>query len=335
MRTRVFALLVGGLFLLTGTDRAGSGGSFDSSLLSSDTSVLLTSGGRVEFRLDAGPSHAGKRYVLAGTLSGTTPGITLPGGGVLPLNPDGLFHFIVHNTGSPRLAGFHGTLDGNGRAAAVLDTLGPLPPWITAGDTMHFAFSTVFPFDLQSNSVAIEIDDPPGDYRYDDGSSEGLLGWVLGGDFCWMHRFEAIPGCDTITDVQCIFGTPYWPGQTPGNGTPCEVFVWDDPTDDGDPADCVLLAREPSVVQNVDTDIYNVITLASPVTVSGEFYVGCALTHSAGEHAAPLDHSTPYVWGDAFCVGSDIPGGFDPLDLMNNTYTPMEFGAYWCLRAGY
>ena len=174
------------------------------------------------------------------------------------------------------------------------------------------------------------------DYRYDDGSCENMLGWASGGDMCWMHRFDAVAGGELICSVQTIFGSKLFHGFSPPNGTPCEVFVWDDPTDDGDPSDCVLLSREPSTVQNVDTDIMNVVPLSRPVVVSGEFYVGCCMPHSVGEFAVPIDTDTlPYIWGDAWYCGTNTVGGFIPENLMQNQYPPAEFDWYWCIRAGY
>jgi len=176
---------------------------------------------------------------------------------------------------------------------------------------------------------------PPPEYKYDDGSSESVFGLSAGGDMCWMHRFETIPGGETIVDVQIVFGSPSYPGYGPGNGTPCNAYVWDDPTNDGDPSDNVLLNSDPTFVQNVDSDIVNIIPLTTPVTVSGEFYVGCCLTHAAGEFVAPIDQTTTYLTGNAFYCGTNIQGGFDPNHLMNNQHTPTERNYYWCLRAGY
>jgi len=127
-----------------------------------------------------------------------------------------------------------------------------------------------------------------------------------GGDMCWMHRFNAVAGGETITGIHCIFGSASNPGYNPPNGTPCFVYVWDDPTEDGDPSDAVLVAAEPTTVQNVDTDIYNIITLSTPPTIVDEFYIGCVLTQGA----APIDQTTPYVWGNAFFCGTNTPGGF-------------------------
>jgi|GEM_PF-1630074 len=171
------------------------------------------------------------------------------------------------------------------------------------------------------------------EYRYDDGTPENILGMMAAGDICWMHRFDTKVGCETIIEVKAIFGCAMFPGYSPGNGTPCEFYIWDDPSNDGDPSDCVLLTMEYATVRNVDTDIMNVYAITSPPTVFGEFYVGCKLTHSAGQYTAPIDVSTPYVAGNAFLCGTGTPGSFDPNYLMNNQYPPAESSNYWCLRA--
>jgi len=168
---------------------------------------------------------------------------------------------------------------------------------------------------------------------YDDASTENLLGWSSGGDMCWLHRFGESEGQGTIEEIHCIYGSAMYPGYCPDNGTACEVYVWDDPTNDGDPSDCVLLTQEPTVVQNVDLDVYNIIVLSTPVYVTGEFYVGCCLSHVPGEYVAPMDATTPYVYGNAWYCGTNSLGGFDPNNLMNNQFIPMQYGNYWCLRA--
>ena len=111
--------------------------------------------------------------------------------------------------------------------------------------------------------------------------------------------------------------------------------MWDDPTDDGDPSDCVLLAREPTTVQNVDKNVVTVIPLSSPVTVSGEFYVGCVMTHQVGRYCAPADSTTPYVSGRTFFCGTNTPGAFNPTNLTANQYPPYDAGEYMCIRAGW
>jgi hypothetical protein len=182
--------------------------------------------------------------------------------------------------------------------------------------------------------VNFDVVPPPPVYSHDDGSTENLLCWTNGGEICWFSRFTAYAGGETIVDMHCLFGSVMYPNYAPGNGTVTDCYVWDDPTNDGDPSDAYLVSTESITVQQVDTDIYNVYPLSNPATISGEFFVGCNMPHSASQYCAPIDNDTPYVSGDSFyCGGSNLP--FDPYSLMANEYTPAEWGNYFCIRAGY
>lgn len=123
-------------------------------LVSDRSSFSATTGRTVEFDLVAGAEHAGRVYVLLGSMSGTEPGTPLPGGALLPLNWDSLTLFMVPALNSPLFTDFVGTLDAHGNAAAQLNA----PPVTSlAGMTMHYAYALVSPFDFVSNPVPIEI----------------------------------------------------------------------------------------------------------------------------------------------------------------------------------
>ena len=118
-------------------------------------SIPITAGGSQPLSLDAGASMANAAYVLVGSLSGTSPGVTI-GSVQVPLNPD--FYTDFSLSGSPQFyTGFLGTLDADGRASATF-TLPPglaLPPL-----QLHHAFVA---FDGQgaisraSNAVAVQL----------------------------------------------------------------------------------------------------------------------------------------------------------------------------------
>jgi parallel beta-helix repeat protein len=154
-----------------------------------------------------------------------------------------------------------------------------------------------------------------------------------GGETCWMHRKEASFYGDPINGVRTVFGSAVHPGLCPGNGTPCMVYIWDDPTNDGNPNDCVLVASEPGVVANVDTGLYTTVGFPAPVTVKGHYYVGCSLQHTVEQRVAPIDFFSPYLWGDAFYCGSEYTTPFDPVNLTNNKTPPTDAGRYWKLDA--
>ena len=111
-------------------------------------------GGDVHFELNAGPPAAGRQYLLLGSMSGTS-GIGLPGGGVLPLTQDAMTRYIYQRANDANLIDFRGTLDADGRARATLSHPGPFP--VAAPRTLSFAWTTVAPYDFQSNAVAVEL----------------------------------------------------------------------------------------------------------------------------------------------------------------------------------
>jgi hypothetical protein len=176
---------------------------------------------------------------------------------------------------------------------------------------------------------------PPQVYSWDDSTTENLLCWSAGGEMCWFSRFTAYAGGETIVDMHCLFGSVMYPNYAPGNGTVTDCYVWNDPTNDGDPTDAALVSTESIVVANVDTDTYNVYPLTNPAVISGEFFVGCNMPHAPSQYCAPIDQSTPYVAGDSFYCGDYSGAPFNPNDLMLNGAPPAEWGNYFCVRAGY
>jgi len=129
-----------------------------SDLLRADAVALSASaGGVINFDLATFPCYAGRDYALLGSMSGTEPGFLLRNAGLLPLNPDIFSYFIRNNFNSTWFAGFRGILDSDGNASAVLDSGGPVPAIMPVGTTLHFAFTTIYPFDVQSNAVSVTV----------------------------------------------------------------------------------------------------------------------------------------------------------------------------------
>ena len=128
---------------------------FDSETLIADTDTLsATTGGAVNFDLDAGAGQAGRNYLLFGGVTGTTPGTTLPGGTNLPVNWDVFTNLVIVMVNTAPFSGFLGQLDANGQAQAKFDTLGPLS---ASGFAFSFAFALNNPWDFASNSVTVDV----------------------------------------------------------------------------------------------------------------------------------------------------------------------------------
>ena len=120
-------------------------------------SFSAAEGCSIDVYLDAGPDYAGREYVIGGSFSGAHPGTKLPGGKVIPLNPDLLTQYILANLNGERFQGFAGSLDEGGRALATLVLVDPIDP-AHVGKTATFAFALRGSFDFASNPVQIEIE---------------------------------------------------------------------------------------------------------------------------------------------------------------------------------
>lgn len=131
-------------------------GGIDQTLGADDYTLSAGSGGAIDFALDAGVAHAGRLYLLVGSMSGTVPGTPLSTGLTVPLNFDWFTLWTLNAANSPALSGSFGTLDGVGEASAFLDT-DPLPLSMV-GLTADFAYLLLAYPDFVSNAVAVEIE---------------------------------------------------------------------------------------------------------------------------------------------------------------------------------
>lgn len=126
-------------------------------LLADVQEVSESTGGVINFSLNASLDNAGRNYILLGSISGTSPGFPLPNSNkTLPLNWDLFTDIVVAWLNSTMFIDFMGALDMEGQATATWDTLGPLPAG-SAGLIVDFAFALRGPWNFVSNPIAIEI----------------------------------------------------------------------------------------------------------------------------------------------------------------------------------
>ncbi len=102
--------------------------------------ISAADGASVPFTVDLGAGASGETYVVLASGNGTVPGVLLPGGAVLPLNPDVFTSFTFLNPGPPLLPGSLGTLDGQGRATASFD---PGPGALATAVGLHLDWAAV------------------------------------------------------------------------------------------------------------------------------------------------------------------------------------------------
>jgi hypothetical protein len=118
-------------------------------------SISEVTGGSVNFFLTAGMGNGDRTYLVLGSLSGTAPGTSLPGGYEnLRLNWDAFTDIVFASLNTPAFIDFVGALDWSGSAAAQL--IVPRIPGF-AGTVMNYAYCCNDPFDFVSNPVPITI----------------------------------------------------------------------------------------------------------------------------------------------------------------------------------
>jgi len=165
---------------------------------------------------------------------------------------------------------------------------------------------------------------------YDDGEADFV--WRIhnsGSGTCMLTRFGSLGTETRVSGIEVVWGGSLnAANSTLVDGSPARVALWEDPTDDGDPHDCVLLEVVATTIQNHDTDIFNHVPLSTAFHVSGYYYVGALYDNPA---LTPPNHSVyaldwdsqevypagPNTSAQKFTTwgGVRIGASFDPSDL--------------------
>lgn len=114
-----------------------------------------TDGGTAGLHLNAGLDNGDRDYILLGSISGTEPGIPLPGNmATLPLIRDFFTDMTYNLANSPVFEDFMRTLSPEGKRVAQVN-MPPVPNAV--GVTLYFAYALRNPWDFASNPISIEI----------------------------------------------------------------------------------------------------------------------------------------------------------------------------------
>jgi hypothetical protein len=105
--------------------------------------LSLTSGGKQNLLLDAGPAYSGSPYLVLGSSTGTAPGVAVDAV-QLPLNVDSYFLLTFTQPNQPPFDDTFGILDLDGRGKASL-IVPPGLPVALLGTTLHHAYVTIGP----------------------------------------------------------------------------------------------------------------------------------------------------------------------------------------------
>lgn len=161
----------------------------------------------------------------------------------------------------------------------------------------------------------------PSTYQHDNGT--WLSAWSIGvGETFWMHRFSAVGGADSISSVSIAWGIL-------PDATPARIHIMQDPNNDGNPADRVLLASVNVDVQSPNTGGFVVYHLPTPVPVSGDFYVGVSVPTPGDQFPILSDNTIPIPPGRAYFAAHPVQ--VDPAAIPAQGW-PASLG-YFALRA--
>lgn len=117
--------------------------------------LSASTGGTVEFVINAEWQDLGRNYLILGSVSGVTPGHPLPGGmAVLPLNWDIFTDIALQLVNTPVLDKFMGQLASHGWTRGYMN-VGPIPSAV--GVDIDFAYVLNNPFDFASNPVRVSF----------------------------------------------------------------------------------------------------------------------------------------------------------------------------------
>ena len=190
-----------------------------------------------------------------------------------------------------------------------------------------------------TGTFTLNIGVPPGPCsNLDDGMSNNAIGLTAGGGVLWLQRFGAASGSTTVSSIATTYGSSgNGPGQNPANGTPSTIAIWDDPNDDGNPTDGVLLQTVAATVVGAGTEQFAVYNLSPAVTVNGYLFVGATLVHAAGQFPAPLDQPTSTGAAGAAWIAGEGSGAVNLSSLGSNSIPPTDvaavgFPGQWLLR---
>jgi len=125
-------------------------------LTASTPVISATTGGNVILSLDAGSTHAGKGYIIAGCMDGPMArGIRL-GASTLLLKQDAYFWLTVANPG-PLIVNAHGLLDTSGKAIAAIRVPRGLPAGFIGARFYHAYLVYGSRIDYTSTPVPLTI----------------------------------------------------------------------------------------------------------------------------------------------------------------------------------
>jgi len=177
----------------------------------------------------------------------------------------------------------------------------------------------------------------------DDGDSEAAVRLTNHPAYgqCMLVRHGTIGSTARVSAIEVAWGSPVnAAASTLVNGTKTSVALWEDPNDDGNPNDAVLLEEQRTSVQNHDTDILNVVPLRSTYLVSGYYFVGAIYPSDPGypTSVGPTPYPFALDWDNLEVLPAAGAGTLSTASyyqLILRTFGVVRFGFVDAANLGY
>jgi hypothetical protein len=192
-----------------------------------------------------------------------------------------------------------------------------------------------------SFEVKYTLNDTPADCTWETTTDTDIVSRIAiaaavpGNEVCWMTRY-GMPGDNTsVSAIEAMWGGAFnLANSAITDGTATRVMLWDDPNDDGNPNDLVLVEEVATVVVGHDTDTYTAVPLTSAHTVAGTYFVGCSIivpnplpTAPQNFFPVPIDaESCSPVIGDVSWAALQNPPPMNMAAMATNTTPPAVIG---------
>jgi hypothetical protein len=128
-------------------------------------------------------------------------------------------------------------------------------------------------------------------------------------DLWWANAFDAAPDGNWVTRLSTTFRSGF------AVGSPVSLLIYDDPNDDGDPSDLVLLRQFDTNIKAVDStrSVFNYYDLP-PTHVTGTFFVAALVKNAPANAVINLDRTNPQGRSFLALNGAASAGTFNPAN---------------------
>jgi hypothetical protein len=207
---------------------------------------------------------------------------------------------------------------------------------VVAGSSYTLQIGTYPNSGPTSGELTLMVTQLPATCALDDSLSNQGVGLSVNGGLAWLQRYGVLQTSSVISSIGVAYGSPAQPGTVlVPDGLPVTVAIWDDPNEDGNPLDAVLLRTVSTSVAQGYTNAFNYVSIWPPLPIDGYYFIGASCSPAPGMLIAPLDSSQASM-GRSYLV-TNLSAPVDLQNLSANFGPPIDvanlgLSGVWMLR---